>query len=244
MSSSWAKQILESNNINKKINVVPLGVDRSVFNPDNFISDSVKDKYIFITIGKWEKRKSHDIIIELFEKAFDINDNVELWMLTHNPFLNQEQESYWTDLVLSSSMRHKIKVFPRLQSHAEVAKVISYAHCGIYISRAEGWNLDLLETLSMGKPVIVTNYSAHTEFCNTNNSFLIDIDDLETASDKIWFNGFGEWAKIDQKQKDQTIEYMRYVFKNKITTNDPGIETAKNFTWKNSADKLLRCILS
>lgn len=244
VSSSWAKQILESNNINRKINVVPLGVDRSVFNPDNFTSDSVRDKYIFITIGKWEKRKSHDIIIELFEKAFNANDSVELWMLTHNPFLNQEQESYWTNLVLNSSMRHKIKIFPRLQSHAEVAKVISYAHCGIYISRAEGWNLDLLETLSMGKPVIVTNYSAHTEFCNKNNSFLVDIDHLEPASDDMWFNGFGEWAKIDQQQKDQIIEYMRYVFQNKITTNHPGIETAKNFTWKNSADKLLRCILS
>lgn len=242
VSSSWAKKIIQENDINKPIHVVPLGVDRTIFDPEQFLPNQINDKYIFITIGKWEKRKSHEIIIELFNKAFSSNDDVELWMVTNNPFLNDEQESYWTDLVSNSPMRQKIKIFPRLNSHLEVANVISYSHCGIYISRAEGWNLDLLETLSMGKPVIVTDYSAHTEFCNKDNSFLVDIDCLEKASDGIWFNGVGEWAKIDQKQKDQIIEHMRYVAKNRISTNDNGIETAKKFSWKNSADKLLRCI--
>ena len=243
VSSSWAKKIVEENNIQKPISIVPLGVDRTIFDPNNFDENTITDKYIFITIGKWEKRKAHDTILELFEKAFDSNDNVELWMITNNPFLDKEQEQFWTNLVLSNKLRSKIKVFPRLPTHKELARVISYSHCGIYISKAEGWNLDLLETMSMGKPVIVTNYSAHTEFCDEKNSYLVNIDHLEDAVDDMWFHGNGEWAKIGNSQKDQIIYHMQYCYKNKITNNNQGIETAKKFNWKNSADKLIGCMV-
>ena len=94
----------------------------------------------------------------------------------------------------------------------------------------------------MNKPVIVTNYSAHTEYCTSKNSYLVDITELETAIDNKWFDGTGNWAKIGQKEKDQIIEYMRYVFTNKINTNLDGLETAKLFTWENSAKQMLRCI--
>ena len=36
------------------------------------------------------------------------------------------------------------------------------AHCGVFPARSEGWNLGLVEMLSMGRHVIATDYSAHT----------------------------------------------------------------------------------
>ena len=242
VSSSWAKKIINDNDVNKTTHIVPLGVDRNIFNNEYFTNNSIEDKYIFITVGKWEKRKSHDIIIELFNKAFEPKDNVELWMITHNPFLNKELEQQWHDMVLGSKMRQHIKMFPRIKTQKELAHIMSYASCGIYPARAEGWNLDLLETMSLNKPVITTNYSAHTEFCNKNNSYLIDIDDLEDAYDGLWFNGFGQWAKIGESQKEQIVHYMRYVYEKNIRTNPDGVETAKKFSWENSAEKLLECI--
>lgn len=242
VSSNWAKEVIQSNNINKPTHIVNLGVDRTIFDSNNFSENTINDKYIFITIGKWEKRKSHDIIIELFNKAFELNDNVELWMVTNNPFLSKQDEQIWLDRVIDSKLRSKIKVFPRLESHLELARVINYSHCGIYISKAEGWNLELLETMSMGKPVIATNFSAHTEFCDKNNSYLVDISKLEDANDGIWFHGFGQWAHIGESEKDQIIEYMRNVYKNHTVSNPNGVETAKKFSWENSVDQLIRCI--
>jgi glycosyltransferase involved in cell wall biosynthesis len=243
VSCSWAKDILIDNNINKPIHIVPLGVDRKIFDSDELSSNNkIEDKYIFITVGKWEKRKSHDLIIELFNKAFELSDNVELWMVTFNPFLPKEIEQLWHDLVINSKMRNKIKIFPRISSQLELARLINYAHCGLYISRAEGWNLDLLETMSLNKPVIVTNYSAHTEFCSNTNSFLVDITELEDANDGLWFNGFGQWAKIGDSQQEQIIEHMRNCYHNRIITNPSGVETAKIFSWENSASILSGCI--
>ena len=240
VSSEWAKNVLLRNNINKPIKIVPLGVDRSIF--DHSLQNKT-DKYVFLTIGKWEKRKSHDIIIECFNKAFTDKDDVELWMVTHNPLLNKDQENQWISLVESSNLRKKIKIFPRLPNHKAIAEIISYSNCGIYISRGEGWNLELLETLSMNKPVIVTNYSAHKDYCNTDNSFLVDITETEQAFDGMWFFGNGNWAKIEDSHKDQIIDYMKFVYTNSINTNISGIETAKNFSWLNTSNRLLSALV-
>ena len=59
--------------------------------------------------------------------------------------------------------------------------------CGIFPSRAEGWNLELLEMLACIKSVITTHYSAHTEFCDDVNSDLVEIKETELAYDGKWF---------------------------------------------------------
>lgn len=240
VSCNWAKETLLNNNIQSNIHIVPLGVDDKIFHPKSVKKSN--DTYIFCTIGKWEKRKNHDLIIECFNKAFDSNDKVELWMVTHNPFLSDEEEKYWLNLVASSKLKNKIKIFPRLSSHDKVAEVISYSDCGIYISRGEGWNMELLETMAMNKPVIASDYSAHTEYCNSQNSFIVNIEETEPAHDNKWFFGQGNWAKFDQTQKDQTIEHMRHVYKNNVSTNPEGLKTAQAYSWENTAKKLLSVV--
>ena len=244
-SSNWSKKILINNNVQKEISVVPLGVDTSIF--DYRLCEQIKDKketYVFCTIGKWEIRKGYDILLDLFTKAFSKEDDVELWICasSDNGYINEEEKNQWHHMYQNNKFSDKIKLFPPLQTHDDVAKLISYTDCGIYISRAEGWNLELLETMAMNKPVIATNYSAHTEFCDKNNSYLIDIDDKEPAYDGKFFKGQGNWAKIDTKQIDQIISQMKYLYNNKIKTNPNGIKTAEKFSWDNSAKAILNSV--
>jgi glycosyltransferase involved in cell wall biosynthesis len=243
VSSSWASNVLQDNKITKPISVVPLGVDRSIFNENTDNSDKTPN-YVFLSIGKWEKRKSHDVLIDCFNKAFGSNDAVELWLVTHNPFLSQQEEASWIDLVDRSPLKNKIRLFPRLNTHAELASLISYSNCGVYISRAEGWNMELLETMSMNKPVIATNYSAHTEYCTSDNSFLIDIDDTTLAIDNKWFFGTSNWANIGSKQYDQIISHMQHCYKNQISTNPGGVHTAQKLSWENTVNTIVGCIPS
>ena len=120
-----------------------------------------------------------------------------------------------------------------------VAKLIALSDCGIFPARAEGWNNEVPEFFAINKPVILTNYSAHTEYANKENSYLIDIDELTEAKDDKFFNGFGNWAKFSDKQIEHTIEYMRDVYKNKIRTNPKGLEKAKSLTWSNTANMII-----
>ena len=242
VSSKWAKNVLKDNGIKKRATVVPMGVDTEIFKPNDPEGFDKKGKYIFLTVGKWEVRKGHDTIIDAFGKAFKPDDDVELWMATHNGFLNEQQTNEWTNKVQVSPMSSKIRLFPRLPTHAKIAELMSYSDCGLYPSRGEGWNLELLEHMAMNKPVITTNWSAHTEFCNKKNSYLIDIDEKEPANDGVWFHGKSNWAKIGQKQVDQLIGHMQDVYKSAVLDNPAGLETAKKFSWKNTADLLIRCM--
>jgi glycosyltransferase involved in cell wall biosynthesis len=236
MPSEWAKNVLQNNGIKKDIIVCPMGVDTSIFNAQKPEDKKNKNTYIFINIGKFEIRKGHDILVDLFNNAFNENDDVELWMINHNPFLNQDQIKQWINLYNNSKLSSKIRFFPRIPDQISLAQIMSYADCGIFPSRAEGWNNEAIEMMAMDKPIIITNYSAHTQFCNKDNAYLVDIDTTVPANDGIWFNGSGNWASIEEKEIDQFIEHMRYVYKNNIRDNSYGLKTANNLSWHNTAN--------
>lgn len=243
VSSNWAADVLKENNISTPISVIPLGVDTSVFNPSNTIKLPFRNinKYIFLNIGKWEVRKGHDILLDLFSQAFPYEDDVELWILASentNSYSSQEELEKWKKMYKNP----RIRLFNGADSHTDIAQLISNCDCGIYPSRAEGWNLELLETMAMNKPVITTLYSAHTEFCTNDNAFLVNITDKEKAYDGKAFQGQGNWAKIAQKEKDQIIDYMRFVYQNRLNTNKSGLVTAQKYSWRATAENIIRCI--
>lgn len=235
--SKWAKTVL-SNFISQPIHVVPLGIDTELFYPSQ---NENTGPYKFFNVGKWELRKGHDVLVECFNRAFDLNDDVELHMMCENPFLQPEQIANWHALYKNSDLGDKIYIHNRVNTHIEVADFMRSMDCGVFISRAEGFNLDLLEAMSVGAQVIATNYSAHTEFCTPDNTNLVDVQDLEPANDGIWFHGQGNWAYIGEAQKEQTIEHMRYCYKNRIC-NKAGVLSGRQYTWTNSADGILNVI--
>ena len=234
--SEWAKQIIEdSTKIETK--VVPLGVDTEIFVP----SESSRPQTIFFNCGKWEIRKGHDILVDCFNSTFDLHDNVELWMMCDNPFYPEEQQQEWISLYKNSKLGDKIRVIPRQKNHKDVYDIMKQTDCGVFPSRAEGWNLELLEMMACGKTVIATDYSAHTEFCDKLNCRLIEIDSLELANDGVWFHGQGMWASIKDAQMEDIKNHMRDIHSNKqrgeLAQNVDGIHTAQLLSWENSAKK-------
>lgn len=243
VNSKWAKEVVCSKTSVdcNFVNVVPLGVDRTIFYDEKPIDVGPT---IFLNIGKWEIRKGHDILIQAFLEAFRKDDNVELWMMNHNPFLSPEQEKTWIDFYTKHDLEGKVKIIPRVRTQQELAEVMRHSHCGVFPARAEGWNLELLEMMSCGREVITTNYSAHTEFATEDNSWLIDIDELEPAYDGIWFHGDkGNWAKLGSSQISQLAEHMRNVHLQRqasfgIMENKAGVATAERFSWESSANSI------
>ncbi len=245
VSCQWAKEIVEKEVPDSSVGVVPLGVDRQVFHENIGFAKSTNTT--FLIISKWELRKSHDILIECFCDAFEKEDEVELWLMPDNPFYSKEETAQWESLYKTSKLGSKVQIIHRVETDEEVAKIMSCCDCGVYPSKAEAWNLPALETLSCGKHLIITNYSGHTEFCNPDNSFLIDISKLETAYDGKFFMGDGgQWAEFGEEQKETLIQHMRTVHKLKqsgeLKLNEAGIQTAKEFSWQNSAQKLVEII--
>lgn len=254
--SDWAKRIVDTRiypltkiynpeNDKRRIaleqntHVIPLGVDINIFKPEPIN----EGKTIFINIGKWEKRKGHDILIKAFREEFGDDNNVMLLLVTANRFLNIEQNAEWMKLIGNAKNIH---VIPRQNNLEDIAQIINMSDCGIFPSHAEGWNLPALETLACGRHLIITDYSAHQMYANEQNSRLIPITRLELAQDDIWFHGQGCWAKIDDEQIRVLKSHMRDIHNDKqggkLALNEAGIKTAQQFTWTNTANKIMEHI--
>ncbi len=251
--SKWAKSVvLEQIPRINKVAVVPLGVDSAIFNPNlapaNIFEKANPDTFVVLNCGKWSHNKGHDVLIEMFKRAFRRDDNVELWMMPSNPFLTDTERQNWENIYISPSQNplyRKIKLLPWVPTQSVVADIMSQANCGIFPSRGEGFNLELLEMMALGKPCIATDYSAHTEFCNKDNSYLIPITDTESAYDGKWFFNQGNWAKIGQKEINDGATLLRTLYEGVANPDVASIiksamEAGKRFSWENSATTLIK----
>lgn len=246
VTCDWAKDICIKNLelSPDQIHVVPLGVDAEIFKPSPV---STQKNTIFFNCGKWEVRKGHDILCDIFNKAFDVTDNVELWLMTQNPFLTKEEDQEWKNLYKRSNLGFKVKFIERVEKHEEVYNIMSKVDCGIFPSRAEGWNLELLELLACGRHVIATNYSAHTQYCSNQNARLVNVTDKEFAYDGKWFHGkIGKWARIEQEQINEFAHHMKEIHNSKqnnlLSANKDGINTAQTYTWDNCAATIRKIV--
>ena len=51
----------------------------------------------------------------------------------------------WKNLYIDSKNGHKVRFIDRAKTQEEVYNIMAKVDCGIFPSRAEGWNLELLE---------------------------------------------------------------------------------------------------
>ena len=241
--SDWAKDVIAANGIRVPTYVVPLGTDREIFheNVKPFIPKSRKT--IFLNVGKWEVRKGHDILADAFNKSFNTNDDVELWLMPENPFLSYQEVLDWRKPYEESKLSRKIKILTRVNHPTELARIMASADCLVQPSRAEGWGLPSLDALSMGLHLITTDYSAHKMYANVHNTHLIPIDGTEPANDGKWFHGQGNWAKFCSIQMDSLIRWMHKVHHIKQSSglgmNMAGIQSGKLYTWDNTANTII-----
>jgi hypothetical protein len=100
-----------------------------------------------------------------------------------------------------------------------------------------------LESRSIRINGIVTNYAGHTEFCTPDNSFLLNVIEMEDAYDGKWFKpgmnaNQGQWAVPDE---EQLIELMRIYPKHQDIVQsrvNGAFQTAERLTWSNCAKRL------
>lgn len=234
VASEWAKQVVNDEVPEKPVYVSPLGVDHTTFTPSN----RPQEKFIVFNCGKWEIRKGHDIILDIFRDAFPDNDDVELWMMCQNPVASAQYNESWNKYYKQD---FRVQLLSRVKTQSELADIMRATSCGLFPSRAEGWNLELLEMMASGKNVITTDYSSHTEFCSPENSIKFKPNKLEDARDDTYFKGGeGEWACLDDLKSDFVEalrgEYKKWKDNNKNVINNEGVLTAQRLNWLNTAE--------
>lgn len=240
--SEWARGVLLQNGIwQTPVDIVPLGVDRDIFHEQLPAGTSTDTQ--FLSVGKLEPRKGQLELLKAFEAAFSPTDPVRLTLICANPFVTEKEMERLCKPFRSSRMAKRITLVTKSYgTQAEVARVMAASDCGVFVSRAEGWNLEALEMLSCGRVIIATDYSAHTQFLNAENARLIEIDGVERASAEQP----GAWAGWHQRQHDALVHELRAVHAMKrggpLPVHEQGVQTAMEFSWTSAARQLLSAV--
>jgi len=175
------------------------------------IKKSLKYKSIMLSSGKWEVRKQHFRMIDS-EFTNNISSKILIIGLWFNPFTEGLKQP------VQYLLQHDYKLVDmlhigyniRLQRYSNGSNVdiaicnyiadfklmealVSAVDTYISISAGEGWDQPLIEAMGLGKVCIVSNNTAHTEYANEHNCFIVNCG-IQTAKDDIWFHGNrGKW---------------------------------------------------
>jgi glycosyltransferase involved in cell wall biosynthesis len=148
-------------------------------------------------------RKNPWATIEAFKLAFPTEDKAMLIIKVNNPDFPAHLKDDMRRLRAACSPRPDIKVIEEPLTYVEVLSL--YDSCDVFISlhRSEGLGLGLLESMSLGKPVIGTGWSGNMDFMTSEDSIpipyrLVDIEvPLTSPYHRSNLCAPAQWAEAD-----------------------------------------------
>ena len=247
VTCEWARTVLLENGIwRTPIDIAPLGVDRTVFNEHVQPATTRGNDTVFMSVGKLEPRKGQLELLRAFEAAFGRRDAVRLVLICHNAFVDATALEQMLAPFKRSSMASRITlVTTPLPHQKDLAAAMAMADCAVFPARAEGWNLEALEMLALGKRVIATACTAHTAFLTEANAKLVSVDALEES---VPGDHCGRWAAWGSAQHEQLVQHLRDAHgdrhRGELALNEAGIATSKQFSWTASARAVMTSVAS
>lgn len=198
--SSWCADVLENAGY-RNISVGVQGVDLDVFRPEPpeknpFLRSLMRgwgqhqDMFIVFSGGKFELRKSQDVVIRAMKVIMERHKDVALvaawnnmWpeslkTMTLSPLIKFNYDASVdprTNIirsVIENGIPHDRFQYVTSILHPAMAQVYSACNLGIFPNRCEGGtNLCMMEFMACGKPVIATNTTGHVDVLKVGNSF-------------------------------------------------------------------------
>ncbi|MDN4523634.1 glycosyltransferase [Fictibacillus fluitans] len=221
----------ESGVIEEKIKVIPIGIDTTRFSPEALpikLPD-LEDHFVFISNFEWVPRKGFDILINAFLDEFNSNEKVALLIKTYSGSnFDEEGKEIRSNLrtIIEKKKKNQyplIKLITHGFSPDQLPSFYTAGNCYVIPTRGEGWNLPALESMACQIPVITTNWSAHLDFINESNGFLINIEGLEnipefqTRNDMVY-----KGMKWSIPSYADTRKLLRFTFDNPLIVKKKG----------------------
>lgn len=289
--SHWAKEVVESHKELEHVPcyVVPEGVDPEIFKPRRFdempneqeqgfinlfetLAKTGPDRFVAITVGKYEKRKGIDLILHTINKHVSGITPVCLIALIDDPFspefargggVNQlmsqhgffpSDESPAPEIMVYDHIDvgsgHRVVFIPRILTTQQMVELYRLADLGVFPSLAEGWNLPLMECLACGTRALTVNYSGPTEYLSKiydpekepRDIFMIDEFKMETAKDNRWFRGDRGEWAIPSSEQFKEL-FLKALHEGKGIKNDCWKQIHEEFSWDKAADKTIEVMM-
>lgn len=242
-TSSHAADIFKERGLDN-VHHVPLGFDPD-FCVDKDIRKLDEDVIHFGLIGKLEKRKNTQRIIQLWLSKYGNNPKYQLTCLVNNPFFEEKIFKQIIAQTLGGKHWSNINFLPHLKTNSEVNSLHNAIDIDLSgLSAAEGTNLPAFNSTALGKWSTVTNCTGHKDWANESNCILVETDGKEPCYDNAFFKqgapfNQGNFYKVTD---EAIIDAMERAEKLAKTENKEGLKLQSEFSYQKTVDKLLEII--
>lgn len=233
------------------VHIMPLGVDTDMFSreladeprliPGN-LGGELAGKFKFLTTCGYSERKGVSILVRAFNRAFAGRDSGKVALYFKGGWYPgekavNEMNTIINEMGIPASERPLIVYDFNIYSDEVLASLYKACDCFVLPSRGEGSSLPTMEAMSMELPVIVTGgNSAMTDYVNSNNGYLINIDGFAPEPRCDWVTGFYKNQKFAIPSEDHLVELFRYVYEHQEEAKEKGRiareHMVKNLDWK------------
>ena len=246
--SAWAKHVLILNGFDReKIDIVPEGVDPTMFSPAERGRDRGNRPFRFLTIGKYEERKSYPVLLDAFSAIFGNRDDAEL-VIKADYFLDHDRKRQQLEREVARRNLRNVSLVWGEWPRSELRQAYHGADAFVLPTRAEGWGLPIIEALACGTPVLTTPYSGQSEFLSAIAGSFYGIEYTMTGIRDPEFLKYwpevdvlgGEWAEPDPQSLGHGL---LEVFENHPTwvakARAASSVIRRDFSWGRAADKAI-----
>ncbi|BFI98589.1 MAG: hypothetical protein PME_10250 [Priestia megaterium] len=170
-----------------------------------------KDVFNIVFLGRLDvHHKGLDILIEAVKIL--IGKNVKDFKIQLVGPINREEDKRYFQKNLDSSLQEHIQlVGPKYGSEKE--DILSHCDFVIHTSRYEGMPMSILESMGMGKPVIVTNGTNMTQIIEQSKGGIIsqrDPEDVAVAIEKALKMDKKEIKLMGENSKNWCFSYHKW----------------------------------
>ena len=184
-----------------------------------------KENYLFLSVFDIKstiERKNPMALIDGFLSEYSNSDNVKLVLKFSYDENDKQNNTELFDLIAKSN---NIIHISEMLSKPELEALIYECDAFVSLHRAEGFGRVIAEAMLLKTLVICTNYSGNKDFCNKQNSILVDFDIVQVGEQDYPFALNLQWAKV---KKDSVVKCLRQAV-NDTHDNQLRIENAYHY---------------
>lgn len=197
---------------------------------NEFVSKLKEEEYLLV-VGTIEPRKSHALILDVFELLWKSNIGLKLVIAGKKGWL---VDDLMTRIYTHPELGNRL-VFIENPNDSEIAVLYKYATGLIFLSRGEGFGLPIIEAADYGVPIICSNIPVFREIAGDYATY-VDLDSPQSISNEIikWYalKNTGELPdssaipKLDWKESSDCL--LDVVFEQKWYWNNGEYLNEKN----------------
>jgi len=211
--SNFNYSIFAHAGVKKPLFYLPHCIDTKIWN-DKVSPLTSYERFTFLFVGTWKKRKGWQELIESYFREFSLKDNVQLLIKT-DKIQTAIQDIENIKLFLGLKKEYPKIVFEkRIFDDKTMPFFYKSADCLIMCSLGEGFGLPALQCMSVKVPVIVTNFSGCQEYASLERCTLLEPSGFIMHSNMDNISQFAnkKWPRITIQSIQES---MRRVFSNK-----------------------------